>query len=113
MRRINIEPYMETIRDATTGEDTELPYDVKTTMIELLLARDLALSASEALARQPLVCMIRDSADGFILLEEADYKKLKDAIDTVKGWSRTDFEFLNRVVNAPEVEVEEKIPKED
>lgn len=112
MRGINLESYMETVRDAATGDDVELPYDVRNTMIELLLSRDLGLSAREALDREDLARKIRDSSDGTILLEEEEHKKLVAAIDTVKGWNRTDLQFLHRILDAPEVEVEEKKPEE-
>ena len=107
MRRINLKNYDETVRDEK-GEDVKLPYDVKNSMIEVLLSRDLGLSAREALDREDLARRIRDCPDGSILLEEADYTKLVVAVDTIKGWCRTDIEFLKRITEAPEVEVEEK-----
>ena len=111
MRRINLENYMETVRDEK-GEDVKLPYDVKNSMIEVLLSRDLGLSAREVLNREDLARKIRDCPDGSILLEEADHAKLVEAVDTIKGWGRVDIEFLKRITKAPEVEVEEKKPKE-
>ena len=109
MRRINLENYTEVVRDEGSGNDIELPYPVKNSMIEALLSRDLGLSAREVLDREDLARRIRDCPDGTILLiEEEEYKKLVSAIDTIKGWCRTDMEFLKRITEAPEVEVEEK-----
>ncbi|GAH61956.1 unnamed protein product, partial [marine sediment metagenome] len=99
MRKINLENYMETVRNES-GDDVELPYDVRNSMIEVLLSRDLGLSAREALDRHTLACRIRDCSNGAILLEEADYTKLVAAIDTIKGWCRTDIEFLHRITEA-------------
>ncbi|GAI08005.1 unnamed protein product, partial [marine sediment metagenome] len=75
-------------------------------------SKDLGLSAREVLDRHILACRIKDCSDGTILIEEGDYKKLVEAIDTIVGWGRTDVEFLKRITEAPEVEVEEKKPKE-
>ncbi len=107
MRRLNLKDYTEMVRDEG-GKDVELPYPVKNSMIEVLLSKDLGLSAGEALDRWPLACRIRDCPDGTILIEEGDYKKLVEAIDTITGWGRTDIEFLKRITEAPQVEVEEK-----
>jgi len=110
MRRINLKEYTETVRDED-GKAKELPYPVKDSMIEVLLSKELGLSAREALDRHTLACRIKDCSDGTILIEEGDYKKLVAAIDTITGWGRTDIEFLKRITEAPIVEVEEK-PKE-
>lgn len=103
---------METVRDADTQEDVKLPYDVKNSLIEVLLSKNLGLSAREALDRDVIARRIRDCPDGIILLEEEEYTKLVTAIDTIMGWGRVDIEFLKRITEAPEVEVEEKKPEE-
>jgi len=108
MRRINLEGYTEMVRDEQSGENVKLPYPVKDSMVDVLLSRELGLSAREALDREDLARKIRDCSDGAILIEEGDYTKLVTAIDTIKGWCRTDIEFLHRILDAPKVEVEEK-----
>lgn len=113
MRRIDLSNYMEKVTDADSGKDVELPYPVKDNMIELLLSRQLGLSAREALERDILARKIRGCSNGSILLEQADYQKLVDAADTITGWARTDIQFLKRILEAPEVEVEEKQPKKE
>jgi len=112
MRRINLENYTEVVRDEESGKDVELAYPVKNSMVDALLSRELGLSAREALGREDLARRIKGCSDGAILIEEEEYKKLVVAIDTIKGWCRTDIEFLKRILEAPEVEVEEKKPKE-
>ncbi len=108
MRRINLKDYMEKVRD-TEGNEVERPYDVRNSMIEVLLSRELGLPARETLDRDIVARRIRDCSDGTILLEEGDYTKLVAAIDTIKGWGRPDIEFLRRILEAPAVEVEEKL----
>lgn len=111
MRRINLKDYTETVRDEESGKDVELSYPVKNSMVDVLLSRELGLTAREAIDREDLARRIRDCSDGAILVEEAEWSKLVAAIDTIKGWCRTDIEFLHRILDAPTVEVEEK-PKE-
>ena len=108
MRRVNLKDYTEMVRDEASGKSVELSYPVKDSMVDVLLSRELGLSSREALDREDLARKIRDCPDGTILIEEADYTKLVAAIDTIKGWSRTDIEFLHRIMDAPEVPVEEK-----
>ena len=112
MRRINLENYTEVVRDEESGKDVELAYPVKNSMVDALLSRELGLSAREILNREDLARRIRDCPDGAILLEEEEHKKLVAAVDTIKGWCRTDIEFLHRIIDAPVVKVEEKKPKE-
>jgi len=112
MRRINLKDYTEVVRDEESGKDVKLPYPVKDSMVEVLLSRELGLLAREALDREDLARKIRDCPDGSILLEEEEWKKLQTAVDTIKGWCRTDLEFLHRIIDAPEVPVEEKKPEE-
>lgn len=113
MRRINLESYTEIVRDEESGQDVELPYPVKDSMVDALLSRELGLSAREALDREDLARKIKNCPDGAILIEEGDYTKLVAAIDAIKGWCRTDIKFLHRIIDAPEVQVEEKKPKEE
>ena len=107
MRRLNLENYTEVVRDEESGKEVELPYPVKESMVDILLSRELGLSARDALAREDLARKIRDCSDGSILIEEAEWEKLQAAVDMIKGWCRTDLEFLHRIIDAPVVEVEE------
>lgn len=107
MRRINLENYKVQARNAD-GEDIEVPYDTKNSMIEILFSRELLLSAREALIRDDLAHKIKDCSNGTILLEEAEYAKLEKAVDTIKGFGRADVEFCRRILEAEKVEVEAK-----
>lgn len=112
MRRINLENYTEVVRDEESGKEIELPYPVKESMIDVLMSRELGLSSTELLDREDLARKIRDCPDGAILVEEEEWNKLQKAINTIKGWCRTDIQFLHRIIDAPVVEVEEKKAEE-
>lgn len=112
MRRLNLENYTEIVRGEESGKDVALPYPVKDSMVDVLLSRELGLSAREVLDREDLARKIRDCSDGSILIEDEEWKKLQAAVETIKGWCRTDLEFLHRIMDAPEVPVEEKKQEE-
>jgi len=107
MRQIDLSNYTVRVRNEQ-GEWVDLPYETKDSMIELLFARDLQLSGAELLDRDDLARKIRDCADGHILLEEEEWKKLFTSVNTVKGLGRPDVEFVRRILEAPKVEVEPK-----
>lgn len=107
MRRIDLSNYTITLRKED-GERVELPYEMKESTIEVLFARELQLSGVELLARDDLARKIRDCPDGSILLEEQEWKKLVNAVNTVTGLTEQDVKLVRRIVEAPEVEVEQK-----
>ena len=43
-----------------------------------------------------------------ILVEEEDYRKLRQAFETIEGFTKNDMELVKRVLEAEEIEVEEK-----
>lgn len=107
MRQIDLSNYTVRVK-GEEQEWVELPYEMKESLIELLFSRDLGLSGRELLARDDLARKINDCPDGKVLLEESDWNKLVQAVETVKGLGRPDVDFVRRILNAPEVEVEAK-----
>jgi len=101
MRKINLENYM------IESNNGLLPYDIKSSLIGILFHPDLKLGAVELLLRNKLANKINDS-EVEILLEETDYLKLKTAIEIIKGYVRNDVEFVERILNAEEIEVVER-----
>lgn len=89
-------------------EFLDVPYEVKDSLIELLFARDLALTGVELVERDEIAQKIAKCEDGYVLLEDAEWAKLNRATEVVKGLGRSDVELIKRIVNAEKVEVEEK-----
>ena len=85
-------------------------YDVRWSVGEVLLCKDQGLSARELLASDDLFRKIRDWPEDTILLEEAEYQRLKQAFERLTGYQRFDVEMVRRVLDCPEVEVQEKPP---
>lgn len=107
MRKIDLSDYSAHVRDEK-GEWTDLPYEVKDSMVEILMARELQLSGRELLSRDDLARKIRNCANSNVLLEEEEWNKIVTAVETVKGLGRTDVEFVRRVLEAEKIEVEAK-----
>lgn len=107
MRKIAIADYKIKARDQETGNSIEAPYNVKESLISILFLPALQLQAVELLERDRLGSKIMDVKDGFVLLEEAEYKKVLDAVNLHKGFGKNDVEFVRRVLEAEEVDVKE------
>lgn len=101
MRKINLTPYPVTLESGDTK-----PFDMKASCANALFIPDLRLTAAETLDAYALAEKIRTSGDE-VLLEEEEYRRLKKAVDTFKGYNQYHVEFIRRVFNAPTVDVKE------
>jgi len=108
MRKINLVNYMVQVR--TQEGIQEVPYDVKEALNSIIFHPELKLGGREIILRGKLAEKI-DKAEKEILLEETDYSKLKQAFETVKGFSKNEVELCKRVLEAELIEVEEKKKK--
>lgn len=105
MRKIELKNYMLTV--PTADGTTEKPYDVKGSLVNCLLHPALELTGHELLLRGKLATQIEEG-NGHILVEESDYRKLRQAMEKIKGFAKNDMELVRRVLEAEETEVEEK-----
>jgi hypothetical protein len=96
MRKIDLKPYQ--------WEKTD--YKVVDVLTALLFNPDLKLAARDLIAQDALAKKIETSGES-VILEEADYQKVKRAVETIKGWQRGDIEFVTRILDAPEIPVKE------
>ena len=106
MRKIHLESY-EIDVPQPDGNVQKLPLNVKQWIQDVIFHPDLKLGGREVILRGKLADKI-GKANKEILLEEVDYKKIKDAFETIKGFGKMHIELLERVLDAPLVEVEEK-----
>ena len=116
MRKINVGNYLVEMRDEK-GNTVPKPYNVKESMVSCLLHPVLKLTGRELLLRGKLATRIEEAeikeGKGFILVEEADYAKLKKAFETIEGFTKSDMELVRRVLEAEETDVEEVKNKEN
>ncbi len=105
MRKLNLEAY--NINGMKAGEKVELPYNIKDSLVMILMHPELKLGAVDLLKREEIGKKILDSKENELLLEEEDWSKLKSAFETIKGFTQNDVELVKRVLNAPQVDVKE------
>jgi len=97
MRKISLIPYK-----CPDGQD----YKMKESIVNLLFAPQLRLGARAAIENDRVARKV-ESSDGFVLLEEAEYEKIRSAIEAFEGYSRNDLEFVRRVLEAEPITVKE------
>ena len=111
MRKIELQNYMVQI-PLEDGTFKPKPYNVKESMVSCLLHPVLKLTGRELLLRNKLATRIEEAeivgGHGFILVDEEDYHKLKQAFETIEGFTKNDVELVRRVLEAEEIEVAEK-----
>jgi hypothetical protein len=98
------------------GGDLEpKPYNVKDSMVNCLLHPSLQLTGRELLLRDKLATRIEETeiikGDGHVLIEEEDYRKLRQAFEKIEGFAKSDMELVRRVLEAEEIEMGELDPK--
>ena len=106
MRKLDLTNYTFKVRTPDhmkLGEiiEIEYPFNMKDGVLNLMFHPDLRLNGAE-LVRQNMLAMKIEQADDFVLLEEAEYERVKAAIDSFKGFSRPDVELVRRVTEAPQ-----------
>jgi len=106
MRKLNLENYTVSIRD-NKGKLNDIPYAFKDAIINLMFHPDLRLSGTELLKTNILTEKIME-ADEEIILEEEEYNKIKNAVDSFKGFTRNEVELVKRVSECPKIDVKEK-----
>jgi uncharacterized protein YacL (UPF0231 family) len=105
MKKINLKDYEVEVR-TPTGTN-RVNYEVKTSIIGLLFQPELKLNGVELLKQNQLAEKILQHQEPEILLEDAEYNKIKQAIDLVKGFGKNDVELVRRVLEAEDVSVTE------
>jgi hypothetical protein len=96
MRKISLIPY-------NVGENE---YPVRETLINLLYSPHLRLGARTLIDNGKIATKIESASDS-ILLEESEFEKLKNAVETFEGYGRHDVELVRRVLEAQDVPIKE------
>lgn len=102
MKKIPVIDYTVSIN----GQDQTYP--MREALAEVLFHPAIKIVALELLKRDDLARKILACEDEFLLLEDAEYGKVKEAVSRVDTFTRNDVEFVRRVLNAETVEVVEK-----
>lgn len=105
MKKINLTQFSVVVREKD-GTEKEVEYKLKESIVELLFQPALKLTSVQLLKQDELARKIV-AAENELLLEEEEYARLKKALDTVQGLSRSDIELVRRITEATDVEIEE------
>ena len=106
MRKLDVTQYMVKILQPD-GTRKELPYDIKEMIIQLMFHPDLKLGGVDLLEQNKVAEKIL-KAGKEILLEEEEYNKVKQAVDSFRGFTKSEVELVRRVTECPEIKVKEK-----
>ena len=102
MRSISLVEYTVTVReqDALVPK----PYNVRASLVELCFIPVEGVKGIELIRRSKLAEKI-EASDEPLLLEEAEWQRLVDAIDKLPALGRNEVEIVRRVLEAPDVAV--------
>lgn len=113
MRKINLENY--TVHSKVPDKlnpgaliDIEYSYPLKDSILMLMFSPELRLNGSDLVKHQALALKIEACKKAEMLLEETEWQMLKDATDKCSGFNRADYEMIERIRNAEEVQVQIK-----
>ena len=113
MRKLNMTNY--TVKFKTPDRlvpgkliESELPFQVKDSILNLLFIQDLQLTGAELVKQNVLAMKLESCKEDEILLEDEEWGRIKRAVDTFKGFDRNAVELVTRITNAEVVEVETK-----
>lgn len=107
MRKIDLTSYEITVRTEDGKVETR-PYNVRSSCVELCFIPPEGCSKFDLLKRDKIARKIADEPTDAVLLEDADWKRLNEAIDALKALGKNDVELVRRIVEAAEVPVQEK-----
>jgi len=106
MRKLELKHYEVKIRNIEGKLETH-PYDFRDAIINLMFHPNLKLSGKAILETNILAEKIME-ANEEIILEEAEYNRIKNAVDSFKGFTRTEVELVKRVLECPKIDIKEK-----
>lgn len=104
-RKLHIADYLIKAKD-TEGEEKEAPYSVRLSLVNLLFHPKTNLDAFSALKCDIVARQIEACKEDYILLTEEQYNWVKDSVNSFRGFDRYAVELINRVHNAPEIDIE-------
>jgi hypothetical protein len=110
MRNFDLTDYQITVDVPVTPENPSgsrgVTYKVRESAVNLLFNPELKLGGLELLKQDALARKILNSEGDAVLLEEEEYRKVRAAIESFRGFTRNDVEFVRRVLECRDVKVQ-------
>lgn len=91
----------------TIGED-ELNFNIRASLVAALFHQGLELTALTTRRNDKIATKIEECKDDHLILNDVDYGIILNAVDTFTGYDRNAVEFIRKVQEAEEIEVEVK-----
>jgi len=124
MKKINLKPYKIEITDIEKYQEEQklakkegtIISDVPTKIVDFDIRENLANiifsnkhGGRDFLKDCKLAHKIEECKEDFILLEDAEYRKITSATDKFDNWQKDHEEFVNRIYDAEEVKKIEEV----
>jgi hypothetical protein len=103
MRKLNLTKYKVPAK-TPTGEERQIDYDVKESLVELLFSPTMKLGGTQLLKSQQVAEKILDAEDS-VLLEDEEYNLIQKSVENFQGFGRREVELVKRVLEAEKVDV--------
>lgn len=98
-----MKPFTVKVRDSN-GKEQDVKYGLKESLVEVLFQPALKLNMYSVLKQEEIAKMIIDSGDE-LLLEDADYNAVKNALEKIEGLGRKDVEMVRRIKDAEQIKI--------
>ena len=112
-RRIDLSNYtvieLKTGKPRLNSKKELVQFDVRGSVIDALLNRVLHLGGQKLLDQMDFARRLRDEANNVILLNQEEHSRIVSAVASLTDLTYIEEEFIRRILQAPEVEVQEKI----
>ena len=109
MRKLALDNYPVVLNRGNGKKDT-IWYEMAESAAGLLMLPQRQLTGLQLLKAAKIADAIREAGEKGqedILLDEAQWNELRTAAETVRGLGQNEVEMLRRIVEAPQVDVEE------
>jgi len=88
--------------------DEEIIYPLKENLIEVLFTpavqnKAVDIIRKNEIAKRILEVKLDENGEGELMLDDADFKYIKESFDKSEGFRRHDDEMINRVLNAKDI----------
>lgn len=108
MRQLNLKPYNVSVPQPSktapgSVESVDVPFDVTRSIVAVLFGA--GVDGRELLKRDSLAKKIEGAKAKSVLLEEEEYQTVLSAFRAWKTFGRNEVELINRIENAPTVNV--------
>lgn len=108
MHKLDLSPF--SVKVIQEGELADSPYMLRESIAAALFVPELHLSAVNLLKNNKIAEKVLYEKTDTLLLEEEEYQSLKAGMEAATGFSQQDVEMVRRVLEAPQVNVVEKVP---